>query len=47
MKNFIISEELLQAVGSYLLSKPMVETRRLVEALEKLQEFKKEDSNQE
>lgn len=35
MKEFKIKEDLVQAIGAYLLSKPMSEVRLLVEALEK------------
>ena len=46
MKKFVITEELVQAIGNYLLQKPMAEVRLLVEALEKqlvLIEEKKEE----
>ena len=35
MKEYKIKEDLVQAIGNYLLSKPMSEVRLLVEALEK------------
>ena len=35
MKEYKIKEDLVQAIGQYLLSKPMNEVRLLVEALEK------------
>lgn len=47
MRKFIIEENVLQALGQYLLSKPMVEVRQLVQALEQLQEIKPADEKKE
>ena len=44
MKKFIIREDLLQAIGTYLLSRPMGEIRKIVEELEKLPLHKEEES---
>lgn len=47
MKNFIIPENLVHAIGNYLLSKPMNEVRVLVQELEKIQELKEEPKEKE